>query len=407
MIPNGWRNSTIGELIDFSGGSQPPKNTFSFEPLDGYVRLIQIRDYKTDKYATYVPKRLAKKFCDSEDIMIGRYGPPIFQILRGINGAYNVALIKATPSKKLMREYMYYFLSQGCLQEFITGLSQRTSGQTGIEMDQLKSYPLPLPPLLEQCKIVEILGVWDESIDLLEKLITAKHKLKQGLRQKLLTGKKRFREFLGNSAAGIKNDKLPEGWLSSPIGDICHSIVPGRNKPKQFDGDIPWVTTPNITQKYISKNSVNLFVSEKEINSCGGKIVPQGSVIINCVGDFGIIGIAKQRIVINQQLHAFVCSEELNNEYIFYALSIQTHHMLKMATTTTIPYMNKSSCESIPVLLPPLAEQEKIAAVLSAADAEIATLEKQLAAYKQQKRGLMQQLLTGRTRILGLEDGQD
>ena len=171
MIPDGWEDNTIGELINFSGGSQPPKNTFSFEPLDGYIRLIQIRDYKTDKYATYVPENLAKKFCNSEDIMIGRYGPPIFQILRGINGAYNVALIKATPNKKLMREYMYYFLSQDCLQEFITGLSQRTSGQTGIEMDQLKSYPLPLPPLSEQFKIVEMLGVWDESIDLLERLI--------------------------------------------------------------------------------------------------------------------------------------------------------------------------------------------------------------------------------------------
>ena len=198
MIPQGWEDRTIGELINFSGGSQPPKNTFSFEPLDGYIRLIQIRDYKTDKYATHVPKRLAKKFCDSEDIMIGRYGPPIFQILRGINGAYNVALIKATPSKKLMREYMYYFLSQDCLQEFITGLSQRTSGQTGIEMDQLKSYPLPLPPLLEQCKIVEVLGVWDESIDLLEKLIGKTRSRKQGLMQQLLTGEKRFKEFEGS-----------------------------------------------------------------------------------------------------------------------------------------------------------------------------------------------------------------
>jgi type I restriction enzyme, S subunit len=69
--------------------------------------------------------------------------------------------------------------------------------------------------------------------------------------------------------------------------------------------------------------------------------------------------------------------------------------------------LNLKILGQIEIELPTLAEQEKIAAVLSAADAEISTLEKQLAAYKQQKRGLMQQLLTGRIRVLELEDEQD
>ena len=212
--------------------------------------------------------------------------------------------------------------------------------------------------------------------------------------QQLLTGKKRFKEFEGGEW-----NTIPEGWSNIPIGKICHSIVPGRNKPKKFDGDIPWITTPNITRKYISENDTNKFVSKQEIRECGGKIVPQGAIVINCVGDFGIIGITEQEIVINQQLHAFICPANLSNEYIFYALTIQTPYMSKLATTTTIPYMNKNSCESIPVFLPPLPEQQKIASILSTADTEISTLEKQLAAYKQQKRGLMQQLLTGKKRV--------
>ena len=57
---------------------------------DGYIRLIQIRDYKSDDYAVYIPENSTKKFCTEDDIMIGRYGPPVFQILRGISGAYNV-----------------------------------------------------------------------------------------------------------------------------------------------------------------------------------------------------------------------------------------------------------------------------------------------------------------------------
>ena len=78
--------------------------------------------------------------------MIGRYGPPIFQILKGIEGSYNVALMKATP-KMGNREFIRYFLKQDCLFNYLDGLSQRTAGQSGIEMPALKAYPFPYPPI--------------------------------------------------------------------------------------------------------------------------------------------------------------------------------------------------------------------------------------------------------------------
>src|SRR5579863_5862668 len=91
IIPLDWLDSTVGELIEFEGGSQPDKSVFSATWKPGFVRLIQIRDYKTNRFETYIPAHLARRFCTEEDIMIGRYGPPIFQILRGLAGAYNVA----------------------------------------------------------------------------------------------------------------------------------------------------------------------------------------------------------------------------------------------------------------------------------------------------------------------------
>ncbi|BAZ34087.1 type I restriction-modification enzyme S subunit [Cylindrospermum sp. NIES-4074] len=188
-----WQEKCIGDLITFSGGAQPPRSTFVFEPQDGYIRLIQIRDYKTDNFATFIPKTLAKKFCSKDDVMIGRYGPPIFQILKGIEGAYNVALIKAIPNKELDREYMFYFLKQEVLCKFVESLSQRSSGQTGIEMDQLKEYPFPLPSIREQRKIVSILSKADAEISNLEKQLVAYKQQKRGLMQQLLTGKKRVK----------------------------------------------------------------------------------------------------------------------------------------------------------------------------------------------------------------------
>ena len=142
----GFPMLTVDDVIEFTGGAQPDKKYFEYEPTEDNIRLIQIRDYKTDNYITYIPKSMAKRFCDADDIMIGRYGPPIFQILKGIEGSYNVALMKATP-KMGNKEFIRYFLKQECLFNYLDGLSQRTAGQSGIEMPALKAYPFPYPPI--------------------------------------------------------------------------------------------------------------------------------------------------------------------------------------------------------------------------------------------------------------------
>lgn len=149
IIPEDWEVATIGDVASFQGGSQPPIQHFVFQEQEGYIRLVQIRDYKTDKYLTYIPISLAKRFCTKDDIMIGRYGPPIFQILRGIEGSYNVALIKATP-KDVDKEFLFYILKAETLFEYIDLLSRRSSGQTGVDLDGLREYKIGLPPKSEQ-----------------------------------------------------------------------------------------------------------------------------------------------------------------------------------------------------------------------------------------------------------------
>ena len=150
------------EVVDFQGGSQPDKKYFEYEKTDDNIRLIQIRDYKTDKYMTYIPKSMAKRFCSADDIMIGRYGPPIFQILQGIEGSFNVALMKATP-KMGDKEFIRYFLKQDCLLRYLEGMSKRTAGQDGIQMDKLKAYPFPMPPLTLQTQFTDFVKQVDKS----------------------------------------------------------------------------------------------------------------------------------------------------------------------------------------------------------------------------------------------------
>ncbi|KEK29609.1 restriction endonuclease subunit S [Shewanella xiamenensis] len=199
---------------------------------------------------------------------------------------------------------------------------------------------------------------------------------------------------------------VPNGWVKQPIGKICKSIVPGRNKPKVFNGDIPWVTTPEIDGKYIPSSKQVNYISNNVAKECGAKIVPEGAVVIAAVGDLGLTAIASEKLVLNQQLHAFVCPESVSNEYIAYFLSSQKTYMYTVASKTTIPYMNKSNCESIPILLPPLPEQQKIAKILSTWDKVITTTDKLIATSQQQKKALMQQLLTGKKRLVNPETGR-
>ena len=193
---------------------------------------------------------------------------------------------------------------------------------------------------------------------------------------------------------------VPKGWQKYAVGELCASIVPGRNKPKVFDGDIPWVTTPEINGRYIPSNLQVNYVSSTALSDAGGKIVPKGAVVMAAVGELGLIAITSEPLVLNQQLHAFVCSKLVNNEFLAYWLTTQKPYMESIASKTTIPYMNKTNCESIPVLLPPLAEQLKIAQTLSTWDKAISVTEKLLINSQQQKKSLMQQLLTGKKRLL-------
>ena len=137
----------LKDVCTFVGGSQPPKSEFEYEESENNIRLIQIRDYKSDRHIVYIPKDKARRFCTKDDVMIGRYGPPIFQILRGIEGSYNVALMKAIPKENILNDYLFYFLKNRRIQNFVINKSSRAAGQSGVNKDALEPYIINLPSL--------------------------------------------------------------------------------------------------------------------------------------------------------------------------------------------------------------------------------------------------------------------
>lgn len=170
--PNHWKRYKLSDVIRIIGGSQPPKSEFKLNLQEGYIRLIQIRDYKSEDHKVYVPIEKVKRFVIKDDVMIGRYGPPIFQILRGLEGAYNVALMKAEPNADLIdKEYLYWYLQNYKLYNYIEAGSDRTAGQSGVNKKHLESYPILLPPLEEQAEIVRRIEQLAAYADTIEKQV--------------------------------------------------------------------------------------------------------------------------------------------------------------------------------------------------------------------------------------------
>lgn len=161
-----------------------------------------------------------------------------------------------------------------------------------------------------------------------------------------------------------KSSKLsiPEDWLHTQFGEVCCSIVPNRDKPKCFSGNIPWITLPSFDECniYINEGGSKIGLTPEEVKAFNARVIPAGSVLMSCVGRFGLTMINKCEVVINQQIHAFIPLGGVVAEYLSFVIKASKKSLEESSTSTTIAYLNKSNCESIEFGLPPLEEQKRI-----------------------------------------------
>ena len=213
---------------------------------------------------------------------------------------------------------------------------------------------IPLPPLAEQRRIAAVL---DRAEALRAKRRAALAQL-DSLTQSL------FLDLFGNPVGN------PNKWRMCAVGEIADCIVPGRDKPKSFTGNVPWITTDDLQHLEVTSSSPKkLGLSAAEIAEVRARVIPEGSVIISCVGDLGIVSLAGTDLVINQQLHSFQCHENVNNVFMMHCLAFQEAFMYAKASSTTLPYMNKTVCNSIPVVVPPIPLQREFARRVTAVEA--------------------------------------
>ena len=155
-IPESWEWVRHNELLQISGGSQPPKSKFISEPQNGYIRLYQIRDYGDNPIPVYIPISTASKISKKGDILLARYGASLGKVFWAEDGAYNVAMAKVIPLYKnelIYKEYLFLFYQCNLYQELIHSNSR--SAQAGFNKEDLNKLFLPVPPFDEQIRIVD------------------------------------------------------------------------------------------------------------------------------------------------------------------------------------------------------------------------------------------------------------
>jgi len=371
-LPEGWIGTPFDSIAEIKNGFAFKSTTYQKSGIP-LVRISNIQDQKIDleKNCVFLPQKMLESNNEfkiyQNDILIalsgattGKYG--IFK--KDTNALLNqrVGLIRSRNTQLASQTYFLYYF--GTLQQLIL---KKASGmaQPNISTSFLKQLEIPLPPPNEQKRIVKKIEELFSKIDN-TRIIIKNIEIQLTHYQKSLL-KSAFRGELTEiwRQKGKTETKrklmvnLPNGWEWKKIGDICTGIVPGRYKPKIFDGNIPWITTPDLDGKYIEKSKKNLCVSNEEVTRVNMKIMPKGTVLITCVGDLGRVCITKNDVVPNQQFHGFICSEKILPEYLMYALKIQTPQMISKSTATTISYMNKTTCNNLKIPLTQSIDEQK------------------------------------------------
>lgn len=197
----------LTDVCDFQGGSQPPKEEWSYKKQDGFIRMLQIRDFTQSEKVTpeYIKLSNNTKICEADDILIARYGASIGKILTGLAGAYNVAIMRTIPDETILKKrYLYYYLKSSYFQNNILNVGSRAA-QAGFNKEDLSKLSIHCPKIEEQDDIVDIL-------EKVEKIIAERERELKLLEEFI---KARFVEMFG--MPGVDN----KGWGLRKLGDCC------------------------------------------------------------------------------------------------------------------------------------------------------------------------------------------
>ena len=368
IIPQEWEVDRLGEIcLTFKSGTTITSQSIKESGLYPVYGGNGLRGY-TDSYTH-----------NGDYILIGRQGALCGNInfIRG-KAYISEHAIAVQPNESNSIEFLRYKLDFWNLNRF-----SESSAQPGLSVEKLVRYKLAVPPMEEQRKIAEILGVWDEAIERQSRLIEKLEMRKRALMQRLLTGRTRLPGFttpwqkvkLGEifkERNETKCEHLPLLSITAERGVILQS-----ESDKKDTSNDDKSKYKRICPNDIGYNTMRMWQGRSALSAMEGIVSPAYTIVTPKVG-----------------IDPLFISELIKQPRVVY--DFWTHSQGLVGDTLNCKFHDFSQ---VKVAIPSLPEQKAIEEVLTAADNEINIHRKKLDALRLQKRGLMQQLLTGKTRV--------
>jgi type I restriction enzyme S subunit len=403
MVPSDWRVYHLSDVTKWSSGGTPFKGNPEYWGGDiPWISAASMRGHYYSNSGVKITKKAVvetAKMAEKDSILLLVRGSmlwnkiPVGITTRKVAFNQDVKCISPQPKNIDIKFLLYWFLSK---ENFLLGMVTGTGiGAGKLDTGELQNLSVFLPPLPEQKRIAKILAAWDKAINTTERLIDNSQQQKKALMQKLLTGKKRL---LDNDGV-LLSEKWKERSIES-LGSISSGGTPSTSNKDYWDGGIDWVTPTDITkQNSIYISSSKRGISKDGLKNSSAKLVPKGSLLICTRATIGEMAITSHEMCTNQGFKNIVPNESADIEFIYYLLSYCKHKLIRASSGSTFLELSKSVFESMVYEIPGIDEQKKISSILLRSDKEVELLEQQLSDLKQEKKALMQQLLTGKRRV--------
>ncbi len=399
-IPEDWEIKKVQVLTDIITGATP-STTIPQYWNGGSIRWMSSGELNY-KFIYDVEGRITQLGYDNT----GTQMLPKYCVLIGLAGqgktrgtaAYNYVEICTNQSiaailpnnDRFNSLYLYYYVDSQY--KYLRTLSAGDGGRGGLNKKILLNLEIILPPQLsEQTRIATALSNIDSLISELEILIEKKRAIKQGAMQQLLTGKKRLKGF-------------SEPWVEKKLGELS-SIYDGTHQtPHYVDNGVPFYSVENVT----ANDFVNTkYISEKEHKQLSARVkIELGDVLMTRIGSIGKCKYVdwNPKASFYVSLALLKCVDSVDAKFVsYYSNSKQFKNEIELRSLfMAIPQkINLGPISEIIMIVPPSREEQSaIASILTSMDNEISALEAKKAKYEQIKQGMMQQLLTGKIRLV-------
>lgn len=385
-LPRDWEWKPIGQLFDVTAGGDfdPASSTSQRDGLHPYpVYANGLSEQGLHAFSSYATARRGSITVTAR----GTLGKAYF---RDAPYAAIGRLLVLEPKVKMDARYFAQFINFGIR------FAVESTGVPQLTAPQISRYSLPVPPMAEQHSIAEALSDVDDLLAALDRLIAKKRTIKQAAMQQLLSGKTRLRGFEGE-------------WRATTLGQVIDSCTSGatpyRGRPEFYEGNIKWITSGELNYGPIYDTLEH--ISQEAVKQTSLKIHPAGTFLmaitgLEAEGTRGACGIVGADAATNQSCMAIYPGKDLATEFLFYYYEYRGKALaLRYCQGTKQQSYTAKTVRLLPITLPPSTEEQlAIASILSTMDAEIVALGRRREKTRAIKQGMVQQLLTGRVRLV-------